>query len=140
MKPEKYDPKRPLVTPALMDWAARKYGKPGLPQAAEGDFRAYHEDQINQGKPKKYVNWVKAFQNFIMWTSPAGKYYNGRQWERWLELAKRLEHGTRRRKPVPYHPRPGSKQPFNGRAVVEDGPVSCVQAAKSELAKLLKRG
>ena len=136
--PEKYDSKRPLVTPELVDWAARKYGRAGLPQAAEADFRAYHEDQINQGKSKKYLNWTRAFQNYIRWTSPAGQYYNARQWERWLETAKQIEYGVRRRKPRPYHPSPGLKKEFDGQPLTEGGPVTCVAAAKTALAKLLE--
>lgn len=99
------DPYTPEDIEVLRVWSAYKWGQKFLPDAALPSFIELHEKYKNEGKKKKYVSWDRAFQNFIRWTSPSGQYHNARQWEKWLQAAKRLEFGPRTRPPERYDPR-----------------------------------
>ena len=122
----------------MMSWCRERCGLSMLPQAAQVDFREYHVEQIAQGKPKKYINWPRAFRNYIKWASPGQRFHAAKQWEQWLVNAKKLEGlGARQRQPKRYHPDPGSKREFDGHKPVQDGPVQVVNVAKNSLKKLL---
>lgn len=136
-KQEGFDPKRPLITKSLMAMCVEKYGQAMLPQAAIIDFKEYHAEQIAQGKPKKYGDWCRAFRNYISWASPSGRFHSPWQWENWLEKAKKLSYGTRKRQSPAYHPNPGSKQPYDGKTPDNGGPKQTMEIAKAHLAKIL---
>lgn len=136
-KPAKYDPKRGLITTELMAWCRDRYGYGSLCLAAEADFRAYHVDQVEQGKPKKYANWSRAFKNYITWASPAGRFYSARQWEGWLTKAKEMENGPRRKRQNFYHPDPDSNKEFNGKVPNRPASKHVVESAKQTLSRLL---
>lgn len=139
-KPEKYDPKRPLITIDLMAWCREKFGLAQLPHVAIDDFREYHVEQIEQCKPKKYANWPRAFQNYIRWACPSGRFYSPRQWEKWLKKAKQLEGlGIRKRPKKQYHPEPESNQVFDGYNPNKKTSKQVVDIAKNHLQNLINK-
>lgn len=73
------------ITDRIRNWSEKKYGYPDLPNQFLSDFRAHHS-----AKGTKYDDWHKAFQNWIDWSSPAGRYYNANVWEAALNKCKAI--------------------------------------------------
>jgi len=127
-----------MINDGLRGWVAARYGYYFLPDAAKQDFIQYHTDQIDRGQAKKYTNWVKAFQNFIIWTSPSGRWANAARWEKWIDRAKQLDKMQRARVTPFYHPDPVRNKPFDGQQIQKDGPRLAIEHMKNKLRGLIE--
>jgi hypothetical protein len=87
------------VTDELRAWSKSKYGYYSLPQVFLQEFIDHHA-----AKGERCKNWERAFQNWINWSSPTGRFYNARIWEEKIERAKKLEYGNRQKAKPAYHP------------------------------------
>lgn len=84
------DPADVSITDDLRTWAAEKWGAPELPAQYLSEF----QDSC-AARGTKYKDAVKAFQNWITWSSPSGRYYKADVWELRLRNAKRVNNGQR---------------------------------------------
>lgn len=89
-----------LVTDSLRKWASSKNWPAFIPDVFISDFRMHHA-----AKGTRYDNWYQAFQNWINWSAPGGRFYHASEWESKLAAAKALESPPRKRIIPAYDPR-----------------------------------
>ena len=66
-------------------WALRKGWPEFLPDTFVSEFSGHHE-----AKGTKMADWDRAFQNWMTWSSPAGRFYHASDWERHIGQAAQL--------------------------------------------------
>ena len=73
------------VTDKHRQWALKKGWPEFLPDTFISEFVDHHE-----AKGTKMANWNRALCNWIIWASPAGRFYFAADWERHIGQAAQL--------------------------------------------------
>jgi len=78
-------------------------GRWGFGELADIIFPVFRDHHKSKGT--KYADWDRAFQNWIRWSAPGGRFHNTHEWDRLLVAAKNRIYGDRKRKTPGYDPR-----------------------------------
>ena len=85
-----------IVTEQIKEWSLKKYGYYDLPNYFVSDFRAHFA-----AKGTQYDDWSRAFQNWINWSAPSGRFYNADVWENALNKCKAMMNAEKPKIEVP---------------------------------------
>lgn len=110
---KKQKPSDVTVSNALREWSQKQWGCPFLPDVFLSEFKEHHE-----ASGKTFASAEKAFQNWIRWSSPSGRFYSAQGWESKLAKAKTIQLSRRIAQTPAYDPR-GPQEPRNERSAAD---------------------